>query len=56
MIKIMSARQNHPKKTVLYMYYRDEPVKPIGKTVDKNYEFLIKTSLENKESKKINGA
>ena len=50
-----SAHQNHPKKkTVLYMYCPDEPVKPISQTVDKNYEFLTKTSLANKDSKKIN--
>ena len=46
-----SAFQNHPK-TVLYTYCPDEPVKPIGQTIEKNYEFLIETSLVNKESKK----
>ena len=48
-----SAHQNHPK-AVLYTYCPDEPVKPIGQTVDKSYDFLTKTSLENKESNKIN--
>ena len=43
-----SARQKHAKNSVIYV----KPVKPIGQTVEKNYEFLIKTSLENKESKK----
>ena len=43
-----------PKKTVLYTYCPDEQVKPISQTVDKNYEFLTKTSLANKESNKIN--
>ena len=47
-----SARQKHAKNSVIYV----KPVKPIGQTVEKNYEFLIKTSLENKESKKTNGA
>ena len=52
-----SAHQNHPKKkkkTVLYTYFPNEPVKPIGQTIDKNYEFLTVTSLANKESKKTN--
>ena len=40
------------QKIVLYTYCPDEPVKPIGQTVDNNYEFLTKTSLANKESKK----
>ena len=49
-----SAHLNHPKKkTMLYTYCPDEPVKPISQTVDKNYEFLTKTSLANKDSNKI---
>ena len=40
------------QKTVLYTYCPDELVKPIGQMVEKNYEFLQKASLENKESKK----
>ena len=43
------------QKIVLYTYCPDEPVKPIGLTADKKYEFLPKTSLPNKESKKTNG-
>ena len=43
-----------PKKTMLYTYCPDEPVKPISQTVEKNYEFLTKTSLENNESNKTN--
>ena len=49
-----SAHQNHLKKNVLYTYCLDEPVKMISQTVDKNYEFLKKTSLANKESNKAN--
>ena len=37
-----NAHQNHPKKTMLYMYCSDEPVKSIGQTVDKNYKFKKK--------------
>ena len=37
-----SARQNRPNHSVVY-YCPDKPVKPIGQTVDKNYEFLTKT-------------
>ena len=33
------ARQNHPKNSVVYVL-PDEPVKPIGQTVEKNYEFF----------------
>ena len=49
-----SAHQN-TQKIVLYTYYPEEPVKTIGQTVEKNYEFLKETSLVNKESNKTNG-
>ena len=47
-----SAHQNHPKKTVLYTYCPDEPVKPISQTVDKNYEILSNTSWQIMNPKK----